>query len=453
MDKLREECGVIGIFDTRGNECAELAFAGLFALQHRGQESCGIAVSKDGAITCHKELGLVGDVFNKDVISRLRGNVAVGHVRYSTTGESSRENAQPLVTRYVKGTLAIAHNGNLRNANELKKALEEEGGIFQTTTDSEVIAHLIAKNVIHTGAVEDAILEVMKVLKGSYALVVMTPDKLIIARDPLGMRPLCFGKNETAFIAASESCALDTVNAAFIRDVAPGEVIVIDSEGIRSKMFETKDKSRLCIFEYIYFSRSDSVIDGMSVYEARKEAGRILAEEFPAEADMVIGVPDSGIDSAVGFSEQSGIPYGLGLIVNRYVGRTFIKPDQKQRQDSVMIKMNVLKENVKDKRIIMVDDSIVRGTTCARIVKMLKDAGAKEVHMRVSSPPFIWPCYYGTDIPDRDQLTANNYTLEEIRLMIGADSLGYLPVSRLHNIAPKANCGFCDACFTGDHPV
>ncbi|MGE4283913.1 MAG: amidophosphoribosyltransferase [Clostridia bacterium] len=454
LDKLNEECGVFGVYDKSNNlDCARLTYYGLYSLQHRGQESCGIAVNDDGTIIYHKDMGLVPEVFNDVVLNHLKGQIAVGHVRYSTTGANLRENAQPLVTKYVKGTLTVAHNGNLVNAAEIRGDLENNGAIFQTTIDSEVIAYLIARERVKCGSIEEAISRMMMRVKGSYSLVIMSPRKLIGARDPNGFRPLSIGRIGDSYVLASETCAFDSINAEFIRDVEPGEVVVIDENGLRSIKTNCIGKSNLCIFEFIYFARPDSVIEGASVYEARKQAGRILAKEHPVEADLVIGVPDSGVSAAIGYAEESGIPYGEGLIKNRYIGRTFIQPDQSQRETGVRIKLNVLKRNIEGKRIIMVDDSIVRGTTSGRIVQMLKDAGAKEVHMRVSSPPFKWPCYFGTDIPSRKQLVACKHSLEEIRQLVGADSLGYLGIEGLHQIAVGAKCGFCNGCFSGEYPM
>lgn len=453
MDKLNEECGVFGVYDNDGFDCARLTYYGLYALQHRGQESCGIAVNDDGTIVYHKDIGLVPEVFNDVILDHLKGQIAVGHVRYSTTGCNLRENAQPLVTKYVKGTLTVAHNGNLVNASKIRSELEKAGAIFQTTNDSEVIAYLIARERVKCSSVEEAVTSVMGSIQGSYSLVIMSPRKLIGVRDPWGIRPLSIGKLNNSYILASETCAFDAVNAEFIRDVEPGEVVVIDKDGLRSIKDNCSGTSNMCIFEFIYFARPDSIIEGASVYEARKEAGRLLAKEHPVEADLVIGVPDSGLSAAIGYAEESGIPYGEGLIKNRYIGRTFIQPTQSQREIGVKIKLNALKSSIEGKRIVMIDDSIVRGTTSRRIVSMLKDAGAKEVHLRVSSPPFKWPCYFGTDIPSRKQLVACNNTIDEIRDMIGADSLGYLSLESLSKMAVGAKCGFCDGCFTGKYPM
>ncbi len=453
MDKLKEECGVFGILDNDGHDCARLTYYGLYALQHRGQESCGIAVNDDGTILHHKDMGLVPEVFNDVVLNHLKGEIAVGHVRYSTTGSSHRENAQPLVTKYIKGTLTVAHNGNLVNAEEIRRDLEINGAIFQTTIDSEVIAYLIARERIKCHSVEEAISNVMKIIKGSYALVVMSPKKLIGVRDPLGIRPLSIGKLNNSYVLASETCAFDAINAEFVRDVEPGEVVVIDKNGIRSIKDNCSGNSSMCIFELIYFARPDSIVEGTSVYEARKEMGRTLAKEYPVEADLVIGVPDSGLSAALGYSEQSGIPYGEGFIKNRYIGRTFIQPNQDQRENDVRIKLNALKSSVNGKRIIMIDDSIVRGTTSGRIVQLLKDAGAKEVHMRVSSPPITNPCYFGIDMPSKKQLVASRNSVEEIRKLVGADTLGYLSINGLLKTPIGAKCGFCTACFSGEYPM
>ena len=452
-NRLKEECGLFGIYDKHGYDCAHLMYFALYALQHRGQESCGMAVNDDNNIFCHKDVGLVQDVFSDFILSQIKGNIAIGHVRYSTTGSNSRENAQPLVSKYVKGTLTVAHNGNLVNAKELRESLEQQGAIFQTTNDSEVIAYLIAKERLTSASIEEAVSKTVPKLRGAFSLLIMSPKKLIALRDPYGIRPLCIGKLEDeSYVFSSESCALDPVGAEFVRDILPGEIVVVDTKGIRSLKEHCSGKSALCIFEHIYFARPDSVIDNQSVYEARKEAGRMLARQHPVEADMVIGVPDSGLCAAIGYAEESGIPYGEGLIKNRYIGRTFIQPSQSMREKSVNIKLNVLKTSVEGKRIVMVDDSIVRGTTIRNIVNMLKKAGAPEVHVRISSPPFLWPCYFGTDIPDRGQLAACKYSIEEIRQRIGADSLGYISLVGLSDLAKKSNLKFCDACFSGNYP-
>ena len=381
-DELHEECGVFGVYDFDGNDVASTIYYGLFALQHRGQESCGIAVSDTegpkGKVLSYKDMGLVNEVFNPEKLEKLNGNIGVGHVRYSTAGSSIRENAQPLVLNYVKGTLGMAHNGNLLNAVELREELSYTGAIFQTTIDSEVIAYLIARERLNVPTVEDAVLNAMKKIKGAYSLIVMSPRKLIGARDPFGFKPLCIGKRDNAYFLSSETCALDTVGAEFVRDVEPGEVVTITKDGIKSDKTLCQKNTARCIFEYIYFARPDSKIDGMGVYESRINAGKILAKTHPVEADLVVGVPESGNPAALGFAMESGIPYGNAFIKNNYVGRTFIKPKQAQRESSVKVKLNVLKEAVAGKRVVMIDDSIVRGTTCRRIVRMLKDAGAKE---------------------------------------------------------------------------
>ena len=460
-DKLREECGVFGIYDFSGENVASTIYYGLFALQHRGQESCGIAVSDTkgpkGKVLSHKGMGLVNEVFDSESMEKLAGDIGVGHVRYSTAGGSTRENAQPLVLNYIKGTLALAHNGNLINAPELRDELAHDGAIFQTTIDSEVIAYHIARERVHTPSVERAVAGAMKKLKGAYSLVVMSPRKLIGARDPFGFKPLCIGKRENAYILASESCALDTIGAEFIRDVEPGEIVTITPDhGIqsdRSMCFsgEEQHKTARCIFEYIYFGRPDSYMDGVSIYHSRIQAGRYLAMDSPVEADLVVGVPESGNAAALGYSLESGIPYGTAFVKNSYVGRTFIKPKQSSRESSVRVKLNVLREAVEGKRVIMIDDSIVRGTTSDRIVRMLREAGAKEVHMRVSSPPFLHPCYFGTDVPEREQLIAHNRSVEEICRIIGADSLGYLRLERLSEMVD--GLPICRGCFTGEYPL
>lgn len=455
---VKEECGVFGIYDFEGREVASTIYYGLFALQHRGQESCGIAVSETsgpkGKVISYKGMGLVNEVFTQDNLEPLKGDIGVGHVRYSTAGASTRENAQPLVLNYVKGTLALAHNGNLINAAELRHDLEYTGAIFQTTIDSEVIAYHIARERLQTQTVEEAVNRACQKLRGAYSLVVMSPRKLIGARDPYGFKPLCIGKRENSYIITSETCALDTIGAEFVRDVLPGETVTITPDGgILSDLSRavSKEQEARCIFEYIYFARPDSQFDGVSVYAARIQAGRFLAMDSPVEADLVVGVPESGNAAALGYSLQSGIPYGTAFVKNGYVGRTFIKPRQSSRESSVKIKLNVLKEAVNGKRIIMIDDSIVRGTTSDRIVHMLREAGAKEVHVRISSPPFLWPCYFGTDVPAKDQLIANNRTVDEIKAMIGADSLGYLDIERLREMVD--GLGICTGCFNGDYPM
>ena len=455
-DEMHEECGVFGIYDFDGNDVANTIYYGLFALQHRGQESCGIAVSDTagpkGKVSSLKGMGLVNEVYTTDSLSKLKGNIGVGHVRYSTAGASTIENAQPLVLNYVKGTLGLAHNGNLVNAPELRRELELTGAIFQTTIDSEVIAYHIARERVKCGSVEEAVTRALKKVRGSYSLVIMSPRKLIGARDPFGFRPLCIGKRDNAYILASESCALDTIGAEFVRDVEPGEVVTISPEyGIQSYKNMCQEQHARCIFEYIYFARLDSVIDGMSVYDSCITAGRCLAKDSPVDADVVVGVPESGNAAAMGYSLESGIPYGTAFVKNGYVGRTFIKPQQSQRESSVRVKLNVLKEAVNGKRVIMIDDSIVRGTTSDRIVGMLREAGATEVHVRISSPPFLYPCYFGTDIPDREQLIAYNRSVDDICKIIGADSLAYLKMERLPELSGGRQ--YCHGCFSGQYPM
>lgn len=456
FNNLHEECGVFGIFENKTTYVAESVYLGLFALQHRGQESCGIAVNDDGVFRHHRGDGLVPDVFTELNMKNLGcGNMAIGHVRYSTTGGKNANNIQPLVIRHIKGNLAIAHNGNLVNAPELRKQFELKGGIFHGTSDTESIAYSIVSQRLTSKSTEEAIEKVMRTLKGAYSCIVMTATKMIAFRDPDGFRPLCIGQTDDgAWIVSSESCALDSVGAKFIRDVKPGEIVVIGADGIKSIETHSGKKGNICVFEYIYFARPDSVIEGSSVQHARMRAGAFLAKEHPVDADIVIGVPDSGLDAALGYACESNIPYGIGFIKNRYIGRSFIQPSQNQREDAVRIKLNVVKENIKDKRVIMIDDSIVRGTTCARIVRLLREAGAKEVHMRVSSPPFRYPCFFGTDVDSQENLIACKYdTVEEIAKEIGVDSLGYLSVESTNKLAQNSSCGFCNGCFTGCYPI
>ena len=465
MAGIKEECGVFGIYDLDGGNVVPSIYYGLTSLQHRGQESCGLAVSdtkgERGNVKFHKDLGLVSEVLRQDVVRKYEGDIGIGHVRYSTAGGSARENVQPLVLRYIKGSLAISHNGNITNVDEIRKELEHSGAIFQTTADTEIIAYLIARERITSGSIESAVKNAMKKLKGAYSLLVMSPNKLIAARDKWGFRPLQMGKRDDAVVFASETCAFDAIDAEFVRDIAPGEIVTIEAARDGGDgYFMTEDTelcdsvpSSMCIFEHIYFARPDSTIENEVVHECRKRAGAFLAMQAPVDADIVIGVPDSGLSAAQGYSEYSGIPIDTGFIKNKYIARTFIKPTQGAREVAVKMKLNVLKSAVQGKRVIMVDDSIVRGTTSGRIVKLLRDAGAKEVHVRISAPAFKWPCFFGTDIPDRDLLIANNHTTEETRKIINADSLEYLSLENLHNIAPNSSCGFCDACFTGNYPV
>ena len=449
---VHEECGVFGVFAPEPSEVAGLVYYGLYALQHRGQESCGIDVNDDGVFVSHKDLGLVSEVFHKETLQRLpMGSMAVGHVRYGTTGGTDRKNCQPIEVNHQKGHMAIAHNGNLSNAAELRNKLELSGAIFHTTSDTETIAYIVTRERLRTSSIEEALCRAMDTLDGAYSLILMSPQKLICARDPYGFRPLCYGRTkEGIYVIASESCALKAVGASFIRDVRPGEVLIFSKDGVRSieEHCGKKEKS-FCVFEYIYFARPDSVIDGVPVCNARIRAGRRLAKDHPADADIVIGVPDSGLDAALGFSQESGIPYGIGLIKNKYIGRTFISPAG--RMDQVKIKLSAIEEVVKGKRIVLIDDSIVRGTTSERIVRLLREAGAKEIHMRISAPPFLHPCYYGTDIDSEENLIASHASVQEIARHIGADSLGYLPVEALPEMAGQE--GLCTACFSGDYPT
>lgn len=455
FDQIKEECGVFGIYSKDTMDVASQTYFALYALQHRGQESCGIVVNDKGILSYHKDLGLVPDVFNEGNLRKLgMGNIAIGHVRYSTTGKSNRSNAQPLVVRHIKGPMAIAHNGNLVNARDLREKYELNGGIFHNTNDTEVISYAITEQRLIQPSIEKAVEQAIYKFKGAYSLVIMSPKKLIAARDPQGFRPLCMGETETgAIVFASESCALDSIGARFIRDVEPGEIIIVDKNGAHSLKTHCGQKTSMCVFEYVYIARPDSVIEGSSVHQARLNAGKKLWQESPVEADVVVGVPDSGLDAALGFSMASGIPYGVGFIKNRYVGRTFIQPSQSQRSNSVRIKLNVIKDVVKGKRVVLIDDSIVRGTTSARIVNLIREAGATEVHMRISSPPFTNPCYFGIDIDSKENLIACQMSIEEIAKEIGADSLGYLSIEGVKNIAENAKCNFCTGCFTGEYPI
>ena len=456
FDKLHEECGVFGIYraDSANKSVVAETYHALYALQHRGQESCGIVVNDDGVMKAHKDNGLVTEVFTRDALSKIHeGTMAVGHCRYGTTGMHSRSNAQPLLINHQKGAMALAHNGNLTNAAELREQLEKNGAIFHCTSDTEVIAYIITQERLKCGSIEQAVLNAMQVIKGAYSLVVMSPTKLIACRDPHGFRPLCMGRIGDDVVFASESCALDAIGATFVRDIEAGEVVVVNEEGIHSYKMPGACHDGMCIFEFIYFARPDSVIDGSSVHEARIRAGSFLALDHPVQADVVIGVPDSGLDAALGYSQESGIPYGIGFIKNKYIGRTFIQGSQKQRENSVRIKLNVVSSTVKGKRVVLVDDSIVRGTTSARIIKLLRDAGAAEVHFMVSAPPFKYPCYFGTDIPDQKLLVATGRTPEQINEVIGADTLGYLSNEHVVQLAKNAKCGFCTACFTGEYAV
>ncbi|MBQ9616157.1 MAG: amidophosphoribosyltransferase [Selenomonadaceae bacterium] len=455
---IGEACGVFGMYDLDGNDVAASIYYGLYALQHRGQESAGIAVTdtfdQHDEVHCHKDLGLVNEVFKPENMESLKGNLGVGHVRYSTAGASNRENSQPLVLSYIKGTLMLSHNGNLVNAPELRRELAHDGAIFQTTIDSETIAYHIARARVKSRNVQEAVLQAMHKVRGAYALVIASPRKLIGVRDPWGFKPLVIGKRDNAYILSSENCALETIGADFVRDVLPGEIVTIDKDGnidSNREMCQPEEKLARCIFEYIYFARPDTTIDGMNVTRARMIAGRCLAKDHPVEADLVVGVPESGNMAALGYAMESGIPYGIAFTKNTYVGRTFIKPKQSRRETGVRVKLNVLREMVDGKRIVMIDDSIVRGTTSDQIVTLLRNAGAKEVHMRVSAPPFLHPCYFGIDIPSEDQLIANGRTVEEICRIIGADSLGYLGLERLKEMVDGRS--ICDACFSGNYPI
>ncbi len=451
---IHEECGVFGVISPNAFHIASVVYYGLYALQHRGQESCGIVVNDDGVFSSHKDLGLISEVFPSSTLHSLpNGKIAVGHVRYSTTGGTNRNNCQPIEVNHQKGKMAIAHNGNLSNAVELRNKLELSGAIFHTTSDTETIAYLVTKERLKSRSIEEAVSRAMNILDGAYSLVLMSPQKLICARDPYGFRPLCYGKTaDNMYVVASESAALKAVGANFIRDVNPGEILVFDGESVisRTEHCGTREK-KLCAFEYIYFARSDSVMDGISVHSARFRAGEILARQHPVKADIVVGVPDSGLDAALGYSKQSGIPYTIGLIKNKYIGRTFIFPGQSSRLDQVKIKLSAIEENVRGKSVVLVDDSIVRGTTSARIVKLLRDAGAREIHMRISSPPFLHPCYYGTDIDSEENLIACKHSISKIAEIIGTDTLGYLPVEELQSMI--GNRFYCSACFDGRYPT
>lgn len=448
---------VFGIFtNKKQSDVASEAYMALFSLQHRGQQSCGIAVNDDGVIKSYRDMGLVPETFNPELLaSKLGlGNMAIGHVEYSKYANGSRSDAQPLVVRHIKGTMALASSGTLVNVPELREELELNGAIFQSSTDAEIISHVIIKERLNAKSIEAAVEQAMHRLKGSYSLIIMSPQKLIAARDPEGIHPLCMGQLGDDVVFASESCAFDSIGATFVRDIKPGEIVIVDQDGVRSIESHCGSKGHICVFEYVYTARPDSVIEGASVHDARRRAGAFMALESPCQADVVIGVPDSGLDAALGFAQQSGIPYGVGFIKNRYIGRTFILPTQKQREDAVRIKLNVLKATVAGKRVVMVDDSIVRGTTSANIIRMLREAGATEVHVRISSPPFINPCYYGTDIDSKDKLIACKMSIDEIRQKIGADSLGYLSLDGVKKIAQcTTGCDFCTACFDGIYPA
>ena len=455
MDKLHEECGVFGVYSRQNINAAQYIYYGLTALQHRGQESAGIVVCDTcgpiGNICAHKDMGLVSEVFRREDLDRLVGNIGIGHVRYSTAGGSTRENAQPVFINYSKGTIALAHNGNITNIDSIREELIKEGAVFTGNADSEVIAYKIAEERMHTGSIEEAAERVAHLLKGGFALLILSPQKLICIRDPWGLKPLCLGTVGDMHVCASESSALSAIGAEYVRDVLPGEMVMITPDGVTSKQILSSERKAHCIFEYIYFARLDSRIDGISVYNARIEGGKSLARRFPVEADVVTGVPDSGLTSAAGYSQQSGIPFRIAFARNSYVGRTFIKPTQKERTSAVMIKLRVIEDVVKGKRVVLTDDSIVRGTTLANIIKEMRRFGALEVHVRISSPPFLYPCYYGTDVPDNSELIASGHTKEEIRQRIGADSLEYLCIEDLDVMT--GGLPTCKACFDGNYPV
>ncbi len=456
MSEIREECGVFGIWSPTTAPLADTVYYGLFALQHRGQESCGIVINDDGIFSSYKDSGLVGDVFTPEILHSLgQGNMAVGHVRYGTLESGDRVNAQPLVVNHVKGKMAIANNGSLTNYRQLREQLELDGSIFHTISDTEVISYLIIKERLSATSIEEAVRRAVPYLEGAFTLVIMSPGKLLAVRDPRGFRPLCYGQRpDGSYVVASETCALDAAGATFIRDIQPGEIVLFDDDGVHADTTYCNSKPRsMCVFEFVYLARPDSTLDGSSVHLARQKAGEFLAKAYPVDADVVIGVPDSGLDAAMGYAKESGIPYDMGLLKNKYIGRTFIAPTQSDREDKVRIKLNPVPSTIRGKRVVMVDDSIVRGTTCMRIVRLLREAGATEVHMRVSAPPFLHPCYYGTDIDSREALIAHNHSVEEIAQIIGVDSLGYLRLEDLKHIAE--NCpsdGFCSACFDNRYP-
>lgn len=456
-EKLHEECGVFGVWNETEDAAAHDIYCGLTALQHRGQEAAGIAVcdtygEKDN-LCLYKDKGLVSEIFNENTLEGLKGNIGVGHVRYSTTGDDRIENVQPLVYYYLKGTLALVHNGNIVNSDELKQKLYDDGLVFRATTDSEVIACLVAQKRAHTGSIEEAVKLAAPELVGGYAIIIMSPRKLVAMRDPLGLKPLCIGKTKTGYVVASESCAFSAVGAEFIRDVKPGEIITISRKGIESdtELCKTDNTCAHCVFEYIYFARLDSVMDDISIYGARFRGGQALADAYPVKADLVTGVPESGMTAAQGYAYQSGIPFAQAFHKNSYIGRTFIKPTQKERETAVHMKLNVLTDAVKGKDIVLIDDSIVRGTTIANLINMLRSAGARKVHVRISSPPFLHPCYYGTDVPDNTQLIANKLSVDEICKQIGADSLGYMRIEDLSRMT--GDLPLCTACFSGKYPT
>ncbi len=454
--KLKEECGIFGIYSKESKEdiIGQICI-GLSALQHRGEESCGVAINEDGIIHFHKDIGLVSEVFTKEVQRSMpQGKMGIGHVRYSTTGDAKKENAQPMVVRHKKGNLAIVHNGNLTNAVELKRDLEEQGAIFTTTSDTEIICHVIVRERLKTGSIEQAVKNTMKIIKGAYSLLVMSPQKMMAVRDPQGFRPLCMGRIGDNIVFSSESCALDIMGGTFERDIEPGEVVTVTNNEVTSDKFMPNEQKGMCVFEYIYFARPDSTIDGINVHIFRENAGRCLARQMPVDADIVASVPDSGNDAALGYSKESKIPYDIVFVKSKYIGRTFIQNSQSKRKKLVTLKLNPLRQTVKDKKIVLVDDSIVRGNTLTRIIKTLKEAGAKEVHIRIASPAFIDVCYFGTDVDKKENLIANGKTVEEIRQEIGADSLEYLSLDSLKEITKECKVDdFCYGCFTGKYPI
>ncbi len=449
-DKLHEECGVVGIYTEKPEITSQLVYYGLFALQHRGQESAGIAIDTDSKIEYHKDMGLVADVLTKEVIDKYSGKLAIGHVRYATSGESEKQNAQPLVVRYKEGSIALAHNGNLVNADSMRNILEDNGVIFQTSTDSEVVANMLARH--YKGDIVKSIKNVTEIVKGAYAFVIMTEKELIGVRDNYGLRPLCLGKRNDGYLLASESCAISAMGGEFVRDIEPGEIVVINENGVESIKTKIYAQKKLCIFEHVYFARPDSNLDGVNVYESRYNSGRYLAQEAPVKADLVFAVPDSGTPAALGYAAELNIPFGLGLIKNRYAKRTFIEPRQELREQGVKTKLSVLKEIVKDKVVVLIDDSIVRGTTTKQIVSMVKEAGAKEVHVRIASPPVTHSCFFGINTPDRSKLIGANKTIEEIKEFINADSLHYLSLEGLVKSTNSTN-NYCQACLNGDYPM
>jgi amidophosphoribosyltransferase len=449
LDKFHDECGVVGVFDNP--EAANLAYLGLYSLQHRGQESAGIVASRNGKLHLEVGMGKVADVFNDDRLERLHGHMALGHNRYSTAGDSALHNAQPCLINYSEGSLALAHNGNLVNAQSIRQELVSRGAIFQSTNDSEVIVHLMAQ--AKEGSFADRAAAALKQVKGAFSLLLMTDDEMIAARDPNGFRPLCLGKLDSSYIVASESCVFDLVEGEFIREIEPGELLLINQDGLTSYFPFQKAETKQCVFEHIYFSRPDSFLFNQSVYESRKKMGRALAQEYPADVDLIVPVPDSGVISALGFSEESGIPFDMGLIRNHYVGRTFIEPQSQIRHFGVKVKLNAVKPVIEGKRVAIIDDSIVRGTTSRKIVKMIREAGAKEVHVRISSPPILYSCFYGIDTPTRNELIASQHDLEGIRKFLDADSVHYIGVEKLLSVFNDNRKNFCTACFDGNYPV